>query len=171
MKYKKFTLLLILVTLISACSNGGKYVNRNANYEIMVPPGWHTVPGGDGRTVSFTKYNTQRYGNSVISLRVDGIRFQSPMEQLENELLPIFLSVSESENAPMQNVGSPQLVSVNGKEWAAAKCYDGHDKILRIYITFSGKNSFAVVLLAAGQERNNDEKIFLATMRSLIIKS
>ncbi|MCK9574059.1 MAG: hypothetical protein M0R20_06680 [Candidatus Omnitrophica bacterium] len=171
MKYKNFTLLLVFLVLASACSNGGKYVNRDANYEIIVPSGWHVVPGGDGKSVSFTKYSTQKYGNSVISLRVDGIRFQSPMEQLENELLPIFLSVNENENIQMQSVGSPQIVNVNGKEWAAAKCYDEYDKILRIYVTFSGKYSFVVVLFAVGQDRKDDEKIFLSTIRSLAIRN
>ncbi len=169
MKLSRHILLAIFILSVVSCSNGGKYVNREANYEIMVPHGWHVVPHQDLRSVSFTKYSTQKYGNSVISLRVDSIRFESPMEQLESELLPAFLAANESENTSMQVVDGPQTVSINGKSWAMVKCYDGSDKILRIYVTFSNKNSFAIILFSAGQKRIEDEKIFLTTINSLSI--
>lgn len=167
LKVNKFVALLLLITLIMSCSNEGIYSNRDANYEIRVPHGWHVMPNKDYRSVSFSKYGKNIYGNSVISVRVDSMRLESPLQQLEGDVLPSFQRVSDQGNVPMRVVEEPHRVDFNGRRWATAKCSDGNDKVWRAYVTFSDRYSFVLVLFALGKNTDKDEKIFLSTVKSL----
>lgn len=160
----------MFVMLAASCSGDKRYVNNDADYEINVPPGWHVFPNADYKSVTFKKHNSNVYDNSIISVKVDGARFDmTPSSLLEDEILPSFLNTSADGGITMKVVEEPKSVDLNKRQWVTAKCFDGNDKVWQAYVTFTDRYSFAIVLLSIGKQNSKDERLFLSSLKSLII--
>lgn len=155
------------ISLLS-CEKSNRYVNKRIGYEITGPPEWHKFSRFWSPNVLFAKYRGKKYENSNIAVMVDAAvdRYQSPLDYINNKLLPA-ARLAFGELGPI-NVN---VLKKGENEWAACRCYSKNDEVQIYYVTFFKQYVFIIVLTYVESQQIflDEEELFLATLDSFIV--
>ena len=160
----------MLITLPS-CSKNNRYVNKEVGYEITGPPDWYIYPSSNGG-VSFARYNREKYGNSTISVLVDTLisNANTPLGYMNDIFLPqMQQQFQEQEKFTIEPISGPRTVEMNGYQWATVKYWLAENTLQIVYITFSRRNIFVIVLNSTGSQHTEEEDLFFNAFDSFKI--
>lgn len=164
-------LISVMLTMFLSCSKNNRYVNKEVGYEITGPSDWYIYPSSDGG-ISFAKYNRKKYGNSTINVFPDTLisSANTPLEYMNNIFLPqIQQGFQKQEGFIVKPISEPRIVERNNYQWATVRYWLPEDTFQIVYITFSHRKIFIIVLSSTGSQHDEEEDLFFNTLDSFKI--
>lgn len=189
-KVEVFTIsiLLVFVSLIAACDNSGKYVNKKLGYEITVPIGWRRGKPLNAYSVSLYRKIKGTNKKSRISISVDKFDKWNASDFAEHMFNGLTTITAKDPLFDKYNLGNDAITSFevinklrmleqNGINWInfelnIAFVSDVYTRIIKqiYYITQSDRYIFNIFLTTPLEKHIEDKKDFFSVLDSLIIK-